>query len=100
MPTPTVKIMRVYTLPGTREGGGRRVIELLPYDEELGETVADWTAGQLADAGCTRHNFGPRYMAEETMTTDYRRGEEMDTTAELLHYDADQLSAVYRLMQA
>lgn len=93
---PSIKITRTYTLPSTRtsEGRGRVRTEPLTYDTDDWRTPVEWAAEELANAGCTRHNWGPRFMAEEPKITDYSRGEEMEAMAELHGFTDDETAQI------
>lgn len=91
---PTIKITRHYTLPRSREDRGRREVERLAYESEDWRMPVEWAAEELRNAGCTRHNWGPRFMTEEPKITDFSRGEEMTATAELDGFTTEQLHAI------
>lgn len=96
MPAPTVRIIRAYTLPNSREGRGRPRVEELVYEEENWQTVEEWAVEQLQDAGCTRDAGTSRYETEEPKIVDYSRGEEMTATALLKNFTYEQEREIYR----
>lgn len=97
---PSIKITRMYTLPSSREGRGRREVETHTYDVDDYRTVAQWAVETLTDAGATRHNWGPVYITEEPKITDFGRGEEMTKSAELSGFTDGQLVSTHRQMTA
>lgn len=96
----TIKIIRTYTLPTTREGGGRLRVERLAYDPDDWRTPVEWAAQELSDAGCTRHNWGPQFMSEEPKITDVGRGEEMEAVAEVGGATPEQLAEIIRELES
>lgn len=91
---PTIKITRHYTLPRSREDRGRSTVAPLNWDADDWRTPAEWAADELRDAGCTRHNWGPRFVTEEPKITDFSRGEEMTATAVLDGFTDAQIQAI------
>lgn len=96
----TIKVTRTYSLPTTREGGGRPHVERLAYDPDDWRTPVEWAAEELSNAGCTRHNWGPRFMTEEAKITDFARGEEMEAVAEVDGATPEQLAKIIRELES
>lgn len=98
---PTIKITRNYTLPATRarEGRGRTETRTVHYYADDWRTPVEWATEELTDAGCTRHNWGARFMSEEPKITDHARDEHMDVTAELSDFTDDQRAEIITALE-
>lgn len=99
MDAPAIKITRTYTLPTTREGGGRPRTEELTYDPADYRTPVEWAAEELSNAGITRHNWGAEFITEEPKITSYATGEQMTATAALSGFTADQMRDVVTALE-
>lgn len=95
---PEIRISRHYTLPQSREGRGRARSEGLAFKDSGADDAAQWAAGELSDAGCTRRSRNVEYCTEEPKITDFSRGEEMTAVATLVGFTDKQLSTVARIV--
>ena len=95
-----IKILRTYTLPSSRENRGRTGNEPHTYDPDDWQTVTEWTAGVLRDAGCTRYSHGHEFVTEEAKITDFARGEEMTATAHLTGFTPEEITVITTLLQS